>query len=66
MVEYYEKDIKRIGIIKYSDYYNGWCINDVECYPMSEFGCYSLSSPYMAFNSVELLGNIFDNPDLVK
>jgi len=74
-IEVYEGDIVRynpnepifrIGIIEYSDYYNGWSIRDKNCYPASEYGQYSLASPFLSFNNVKIIGNIFETPELLK
>ncbi len=74
-VEMYEGDIVeynpdepifRIGIIEYSDYYNGWSIRDKNCYPASEYGQYSLASPFLSFNTVKIIGNIFENSELLN
>lgn len=56
-----DRPIERFGTIEYSDYYNGWSIRDSECYPVSDFGVYSLASPFLSFNNVEVIGNIFEN-----
>ena len=61
-----EPTIEREGIIEWSDYYHGWAIRDKQCYPESEYGVFSLASPFMSFNDVEIIGNIFENPELIK
>lgn len=59
-------DIQRIGVVEWCDYYNGWVIRDSECYPQSEYGVYSLTAPFLALNDVEIVGNVFENEDLLK
>ena len=59
-------NIERIGVIEFSDYYNGWGIKDSHCYPLSDFGQYSLSSPFLSFNYTEIVGNIFEHAELLK
>jgi uncharacterized phage protein (TIGR01671 family) len=72
--EIYEADIvsyepmvcvDRIGTVEWSDYYNGWSIRDKECYPLSDFGVYSLQSPFLSFSYTKIIGNIFENPELL-
>jgi uncharacterized phage protein (TIGR01671 family) len=75
-VEIYEGDVvqynpnepntEREGIIEWSDYYHGWAIRDKQCYPESNYGVYSLASPFMAFNDVKIISHIFENPELIK
>ena len=59
-------NIERIGIIEFSNYHNGWSIKDSHCYPLSDFGVYSLSSPFLSFNWTEIVGNIFEHSELLK
>jgi hypothetical protein len=62
IVEYEpNKPINRIGQIEWSNYYNGWSIRDKECYPVSDFGVYSLASPFLSFNHVRVVGHIHEN-----
>ena len=61
-----EPNVERIGIIEFSDYYNGWSIKDSHCYPLSDFGVYSLSLPFLSINLIEIVGNIFENKELLK
>ena len=62
IVEYEpNKPIHRIGQIEWSNYYNGWSIRDKECYPVSDFGVYSLASPFLSFNYVRVVSNIHKN-----
>ena len=61
-----EPNVERIGIIEFSDYYNGWSIKDSHCYPLSDFGVYSLSLPFLSINWIEIVGNIFENKELLK
>ena len=60
------KLVDRIGQIKWSDYYNGWSVRDKDCYPASDFGEYSLASPFLSFNYVKIIGNIHENPELLR
>ena len=57
-------NIERIGIIEFSNYHNGWSIKDSHCYPLSDFGVYSLSSPFLSFNWTEIVGNIFEHSEI--
>ena len=59
-------NIERIGIIEFSYYYKGWAIKDSHCYPLSDFGVYSLASPFLSFNWTEIVGNIFEHENLLK
>jgi uncharacterized phage protein (TIGR01671 family) len=59
-------NIERIGIIEFSNYYKGWSIKDSHCYPLSDFGVYSLGSPFLSFNWTEIVGNIFEHAELLK
>jgi uncharacterized phage protein (TIGR01671 family) len=59
-------NIERIGIIEFSNYYKGWSIKDSHCYPLSDFGVYSLASPFLSFNWTEIVGNIFEHENLLK
>jgi uncharacterized phage protein (TIGR01671 family) len=59
-------NIERIGIIEFSNYYKGWAIKDSHCYPLSDFGVYSLASPFLSFNWTEIVGNIFEHENLLK
>jgi uncharacterized phage protein (TIGR01671 family) len=61
-----EPTIEREGIIEWSDYYHGWTIRDKQCYPESNYGVFSLASPFMSFNDVEIICHIFENPELLK
>lgn len=66
IVEYEPRSlIYRIGTITYSDYYNGWSVKDHKCYPLSEFGDYSLASPFLSFGFTKVIGNIFETPELL-
>ena len=70
IVIYYpdESPSKRIGLIEFSKYYNGWAIIDSKCYPESEFGVISLSNPYfsLACISIEIIGNKYEDAILLK
>jgi uncharacterized phage protein (TIGR01671 family) len=61
-----EPTIEREGIIEWSDYYHGWAIRDKQCYPESNYGVFSLASPFMSFNDVKIIGCIFETPELLK
>jgi uncharacterized phage protein (TIGR01671 family) len=58
--------IEREGIIEWSNYYHGWTIRDKQCYPESNYGVFSLASPFMSFNDVEIICHIFENSELIK
>jgi uncharacterized phage protein (TIGR01671 family) len=61
-----DRTIEREGIIEWSNYYHGWTIRDKQCYPESNYGVFSLASPFMSFNDVEIICHIFENPELLK
>ncbi len=61
-----DKPIVRFGLIEFSDYYNGWVIRDTDPYPASLYGIYSLSSPFLSFNDVEVADDVFENPESRK
>jgi hypothetical protein len=61
-----DRTIEREGIIEWSNYYHGWAIRDKQCYPESNYGVFSLASPFMSFNDVEIICHIFENPELLK
>ena len=61
-----DRTIEREGIIEWSNYYHGWAIRDKQCYPESDYGVFSLASPFMSFNDVKIIGNIMQNPELIK
>jgi uncharacterized phage protein (TIGR01671 family) len=61
-----EPTIEREGIIEWSNYYHGWTIRDKQCYPESNYGVFSLASPFMSFNDVKIIGCIFETPELLK
>lgn len=61
-----EPNTEREGIIEWSDYYHGWAIRDKQCYPESNYGVFSLASPFMSFNDVKIISHIFENPELIK
>jgi hypothetical protein len=60
-----DQTIEREGTIEWSDYYHGWVIRDKQCYPESNYGVYSLASPFMSFNDVEIIGHIFEDSALL-
>ena len=61
-----DRTIEREGIIEWSNYYHGWTIRDKQCYPESNYGVFSLASPFMSFNDVEIICHIFENSELIK
>ena len=61
-----EPNTEREGIIEWCDYYHGWAIRDKQCYPESNYGVFSLASPFMSFNDVKIISHIFENPELIK
>lgn len=54
-----EDDLYRQGIVEFSNYFNGWVIN-------SGHEVESLELPFLSFHTVEVVGNIFENKELLK
>ena len=56
----------RHGEVYWCDYHNGWAVKDSKCYPESDFGVEQMNSPFMTFCEPEVIGNILENPELLK
>ena len=66
IVSYRSKTQDRIGVVQFCVYYNGWAVKDSKAYPESDFGVERMDSPFMCFSDLKVIGNIFENPELLK
>ena len=66
IVSYKSKTQDRIGVVQFCVYYNGWAVKDSKAYPESDFGVERMDSPFMCFSDLKVIGNIFENPELLK
>ncbi len=59
-------DYKNKTLIEWSDYHNGWAITQLGVPLDSIFRSYRLSLPFITYNSIRVIGNIFENPELLN
>jgi uncharacterized phage protein (TIGR01671 family) len=51
--------------IVWSDFHNGWAIERLMFEPESIFRFYPFTSLFISYSPVEIVGNIFENPELL-